>query len=70
MSEQIIALLLTLSILLLMAAWVPFLDFLQHVIRRFRDGRIADSSRGQVVDADQAEAANPRQSFKVSKQPQ
>jgi hypothetical protein len=70
MTEQIMALLLTLGIFLLMAAWVPFLDLLQRVVRRLRKGRIANSSRGQVADADQAEAANSRQSFKVSKQPQ
>lgn len=52
MSEEIIACLLTLGILLIMVAWVPFLELLQHVMRGFRQRSIADSSRVQVVDAD------------------
>jgi|HubBroStandDraft_2_1064218.scaffolds.fasta_scaffold75687_2 hypothetical protein len=63
MSEQIMALLITLGIFLLMAAWVPFLELLQHVVRRSRKGRLANSSRGQVLDVAIAEAAKPRRSL-------
>jgi hypothetical protein len=52
MSEEIIAGFLTLGILLCMVAWVPFLEFLQHVVRGFRQRRIADASVAQVADAD------------------
>lgn len=52
MSEQIMALLLTLGIFILMAAWVPILELLQHLFRGLRRGLMADSSSGQVVDAD------------------
>ena len=47
MSDQIFALFLTLGFLILMVAWVPFLDFLQHVVRQSREGSIANSSRVQ-----------------------
>jgi hypothetical protein len=36
MSDQTLALLLTLALFAVMAAWVPFLDFLQRVARRRR----------------------------------
>src|SRR5580700_9579546 len=41
MSEEIIAGFLSLGILLCMVAWVPFLELLQHVVRRLRQRRIA-----------------------------
>jgi len=34
MSDQFLALFLTLGLLILLVAWVPFLDFLQHIVRR------------------------------------
>jgi hypothetical protein len=52
MSEQIMALLLTLGVFLLMAAWVPFLELLQHAVRRSSKARMANLSRGQILDAD------------------
>jgi hypothetical protein len=43
MSDQFLALILTLGLLILMVAWVPFLDFLQHIVRRSRERSVAHS---------------------------
>jgi hypothetical protein len=40
MSDQFLALFLTLGLLILLLAWVPFLDFLQHIVRQFREGHL------------------------------
>jgi hypothetical protein len=37
MSDQFLALFLTLGLFILMVVWVPFLDFLQHAVRRSRE---------------------------------
>ena len=44
MPDQIFALFLTLGSLILMVVWVPFLDFLRHIIRLSREGPIANLS--------------------------
>jgi hypothetical protein len=48
MSDQIFALLLTLGFLMLMVAWVPFLDFLQRLVRQSRKGATVNSSRAHT----------------------
>jgi hypothetical protein len=53
MSDQFLALFLTLGLLILMVAWVPFLDFLQHIVRRFRERPVANSSIVQAVNTDE-----------------
>jgi hypothetical protein len=45
MSDQLLAFILALAILLFMVAWVPFLDFLQGVIRKYRDTTAVASPR-------------------------
>lgn len=45
MSDPLLAFTLSLAILLFMAAWVPFLDFLQRIIRKYRDTTAAASPR-------------------------
>jgi hypothetical protein len=53
MSDQIFALLLTLGFLILMVVWVPFLDFLQNVVRQSREGSdrdCAENDRNPIVD--------------------
>jgi hypothetical protein len=53
MSDPFPALSLTLGLLILMVAWVPFLDFLQHIVRQFREEPVAHSSSVQAVNADE-----------------
>jgi hypothetical protein len=53
MSDQLLALFLTLGLLILMVAWVPFLDFLRRIVRRFRERLVAHSSIIQAVTTDE-----------------
>jgi hypothetical protein len=52
MSDQFLALILTLGLLILVVAWVPFLDFLQHTVRGFRERSVAHSPIVQAVKSD------------------
>ncbi len=45
MSDQLLAFILALAILLFMVAWVPFLDLAQGLIRKYRDTTAAASPR-------------------------
>ncbi len=45
MSDQLLALILTLAIFLFLVAWVPFLDLLQRVIRKYRETTVAAPTR-------------------------
>jgi hypothetical protein len=41
---------LTLGLLILMIAWVPFLELLRRIVRRFRDEPLVDSSSCQALE--------------------
>jgi hypothetical protein len=43
MSDQLLALILTVAIFLFLVGWIPFLDLLQRVIRKYRDTTVAAS---------------------------